>query len=470
MDKKLDDQYTRTLYEIAVSYGQSGIFKLREEDISTLAGMLQLDSQKLTAALSSDAENPSESPYNGNSCNHMLFDVLIRCFFISKKLKELDMNLIASDQEALVLDTLRTNIENLRDSLLHFELANANLGTFSCLLANRFSLKHTLFADSQYNPTQQLSFLQLQLLNSRHVDIEPSLVVLILRLLKYDLSTRTNTLYMVAIIQIIIHSPYFSTEIRTIADELYCHLLELFRNARLLAVQLNSLHLDTKIPIENRGKQNNTTRLLLLYGYGNYDAYALRLDFAHKGEGFIHYNNQSPGGVKCNLFSAKEYAEIVSSHPAASELFIAYGNRYALKERINIDFDSNTSSLYSELQSLNTHRPSFQSAFSKEHVLEFLFLLSKMIPGHCHVPIDKTREFAKHYFNYDYLMFLTSFLYMAELERDTNSGEELKRTIVSRAAAYSLIDSEDPLFTTLDGINAILEEAEKALFSPLLFP
>ena len=58
MDKKLDDQYTRTLYEIAVSYGQNGIFKLREEDISTLADMLQLDSQKLVAALSSDDKRP----------------------------------------------------------------------------------------------------------------------------------------------------------------------------------------------------------------------------------------------------------------------------------------------------------------------------------------------------------------------------------------------------------------------------
>lgn len=470
MDKKVDDQYAQTLYEIAVAYGQNGIYKLREEDISTLASMLQLDSQKLAAALSPDDENLSKSSNNGHSCSYMLFDVIIRCFFISKNLKELDMNVIASDQKSLILDTLRTNIDNLRESLHHFELANANLGTFSCLLANSFSLEHTLFADSQYNPTSQLSILQLQLHQQNKVDIDPNLTVVILRLLKYNLSTRTNALFMIAIIQIIIHSPYFSPEICTIANELYCHLLELFRNARLLTVQLNSLYLDTRIPIEDRGKQNNTTRLLLLYGYGNYDTYELRLDFAHKGEGFIHYNNRSPGGIKCNLFSASEYAEIISKLPAAAELFIAYGNRYALKEKINIDLDSNLSLLYSELQLLNTHRPSFHAAFSEDHVLDFLSILSRIMPSHCHVPIDKTQSFAVHYFNYDYLMLLTSFLYLAELDGDNDSAEEFMKAIVLHAAKYSIVDSVDPSFYTLDGINLILEEAEKALVFPFLLP
>lgn len=463
---KLNNQYTQTIYEIAVLYGQNGIFKLCEEDISALAGLLQFDAQKLATALSLGDEKAFKSSYNSSACKHMLFDVLIRCFFISKNIKDLDMDLSASDQTSVALDMLQKNIDILRDSFHHFEMANANLGTFSCLIANQFSLVHTLFADPQYNPNQQLTLLQSLLYNRENAVSDPSLVSLILRLVKYDLSTRANALYLIAIVQIIIHSPYFSPEIRAIADDLYCHLLEIFRNARLLAVQLNSLHLDTKIPIADRGKQNNTTRLLLLYGYGNYDAYALRLDFAHKGEGFIHYNNQSPGGIKSNLFTASQYAEIISSHPEASDLFIAYGNRYALKEKINIDFDANTSSLYSKLQALNTHISSFHDTFSEEHVLEFLAILSKMIPDRCYVPIDKTQAFAKHYFNFDYLMLLTRFLYTAEIDRDNASIKELKKAIVSRAVRYSIIDSEDPSFNTLDGINLILEEAEKVLIHP----
>lgn len=51
-------------------------------------------------------------------------------------------------------------------------------------------------------------------------------------------------------------------------------------NACVIVIQPNFLHLNTEKPSEYRTKKSdNTTRLHIVYGYDNFDAYSLRFDF-----------------------------------------------------------------------------------------------------------------------------------------------------------------------------------------------
>lgn len=190
------------------------------------------------------------------------------------------------------------------------------------------------------------------------------------RIIKYELITCSNSLYMIVITQIVKLSPFFDQEIKGIADEMYNHLLQLIQNARIISVQTNYRYPTNYDHIDNRGKLDNTTRLQILYGYENYDAYYLRLDLAHKGQGFIHYNNKSPGGVKCSLFNESEYKEILSKYPNSDIFFIQYGNRYALREMSNLTLNETEVGEYKEIACLKEHEKAFVKEYSEEKVLE----------------------------------------------------------------------------------------------------
>ena len=254
---------------------------------------------------------------------------------------------------------------------------------------NYFSLNFAMYSNSDFHPMDSIDYLELFLIDHEYYEQNKVILPIIYHLLWYEFYTRTNTLYLITIAQIIKHSPFFDDSICEIAGELYSHLLFMLKNARVISVQINSLFCTELSKPESRTKEDNTTRLQVLYGYNNFDTYAIRLDLVHEGQGFVHYNNISPGGIKCCLFSRSEYADIITKYPQLSECFIEYGDRWALKERNNCDMAKEKAELYDSVEKAKSHDPAFNKNFTEKNIKYFIELLGNMLPQRCYVPIDR---------------------------------------------------------------------------------
>lgn len=349
-DEALSD-YEKTIYGMAISFSHSGTYTIKNEDISEIAVMLCLNDELLRKALnlSPGGYLPCKMIKMGDELfprdmfeNADLFDALVRVYFIYKNLSQMS--------DGTTYESILQNYQLFQDSIGEFAILNMITSTFECMSNDCYSLSYAVFNNGSYQPKEQLNLIRLALLEDYDSILDKSFIPFLCRVMSYELITRVNSLYLIVINQIVKHSDFFEEKIKTIACEMYCYLLGLSQNARVISVQTNYLPpLQTETP-ERRGRFDNTTRLQVLYGYENFDAYYLRLDLAHKGQGFIHYNNMSPGGVKCCLFTEKEYSTIVTETPQAENFFIEYEGRYALKEPHNLELVEDERSLYESIR------------------------------------------------------------------------------------------------------------------------
>lgn len=457
------NSYEKTILSLALSFSLSRSYDLKEDDIVGLANLLHIDFDLLFKALTVTAEiAPSTTVVFGNDTikgselmDSTLFSALIKINFAKKFLSQLEFGSSHTD--------LKNNIDLFYSAIHEFEMVNASIATFECMAHGVFSLDYSLFDTPDFNPRELLDTLKLYMssYDSMQLNISPSL--LICYVLEYDLHVRLNSLHLITVVQIIKHSLFFSQGTRNIADELYDHLLFMLKNGRIISIQTNSLYVTGAESPEKRGKSNNTTRMQIVYGYSNYDTYLLRLDLSHKGEGVIHWNNRTPGGVKCCLFSNDDFEQIVTVNPGIAPCFIEYGRKWALKERNNCNISKELWNVYDTIRSKKEHEPVFQN-YNESDVIDFVELISKMFPEQWHVPIDKDEVHARQCFNMDKIMSFVHLLCFEYMHTPFDSGciNKLHNIIVDKAVKYGLINPEvRSKYLQLEGICIIIQLAQE---------
>lgn len=389
--------------------------------------------------------------YNGKFLSdYELFDVIVRFSFIFKALKQIS--------DKVDKENLKNNVELFESMSHNFEMINSKSATFECMYHNYFSLEFSIYSESDFVPMKSINLLKLFLTCDEYYESYKKILPVIYQLLSYEFSTRTNTLYLISMVQIIKHSPFYDKSICDIAGDFYSHLLFMLRNARIISIQINSLSQTVTAKPELRTKKDNTTRLQVLYGYDNYDTYAVRLDLAHEGEGFVHYNNKSPGKIKCCLFNEREHQTIIEKYPELIKCFIEYGDRWALKERTNCDMTGEEKKLYDIIRKSKEHDSVFTKTYAEENIVSFIELLGNMLPQHCYMPIDQEEIHARYCFNYDKIMGGVFCLFLAYFGCDRTEIEKTIDFIISRSVNYNIIpESDRETYSCIDGICVIIE-------------
>lgn len=457
--------YEKTMYSMAIAFSESGAYTIKREDIALLAAQLRLNDSLLYKALNfcQDGYIPHKQIKIGENLysrdqfqNGDLFNVLVRLSFIYKNLAQLTDD---TSKKAIL-----NNYLLLQDSVCEFEILNMLTSTFECMSNDCYTLSYAVFNNAEYQPRRQLDLLHIALSKEFDAIFDKDFWPFLCRLMSYELITRVNAVYIITVNQIIKHSLFFKESIKAVANEMYCYLLGLAQNARVISMQTNYLHPRRADMPECRGKYDNTTRLQILYGYENFDTYYLRLDLAHKGQGFIHYNNKSPGGIKCCLFNEEEYLLICSRTPVASKFFIRYGERYALKEQHNICFEEDEFEQYETIRAQKEHKQAFSDIYDERTVLEFVNIIAAMLPESCNVCMDVEEVHARDCFQYEKIMFYSALLEICVLKRDDVRVRDTIESIAKLAIRYGIINDEEyDQYVSFDGVCVIIDEAKSRI-------
>lgn len=466
--------YEMTIYTLAMAYAESPLFSVDDRMIGDLAQLLMVNEELLRRALS------------GNTsfrCNDILIkfgektvdcaDYFKNTFFASIIKVHLAYKELLKISDATDEDTIIENIEHIRSAIFYFDSTNANNATYECMLEQQFSYKHTVYDSGDFPPMDYLKMLMTLVTSDDCLDYDKSLLSIISHLAQYELRTRLNALYLIMITQIIMHSPFFEEDIHKMALEMYEHLMFILKNGRIISIQVNSLYFDSSKSCDDRTRWDNTTRLQILYGYENFDAYVMRVDFSHQGQPFIHFNNASPGKVCSYLFTKEEYENATSRYPLLESCFVKYSNdRWALKERKNCVLTKEMARMFDTVETEKTHKGVFSENFSEDCIVKFIDLFSNMLPSTCYIPIDKDGEHARRCFNYDTLIRNTTLLYISCISSfvrgESDSINILVDDIFDKALNYGLILEKDQIERdSLFGVYYILHLAkEKANITP----
>lgn len=426
-DFDLND-YEKTIYSLAISFGVRGSYIIKDEDISNIATLLSVDYNLLCKALSFYNKDyiPLQIKFGTdvyiieNFHGADLFHALIIVYFIYRNLEEIT--------DGTSYEAILDNYKIFQCCIGEFEFLNALTSTVECMYK------------------KYLPFLY--------------------RIISYELITRVNSIYLITITQIIKHSDFMSNDIKEMSNEMYDYLLYMVQNARIISVQTNFLPPLRSEHSEIRDKYDNTTRLQIIYGYENYDSYVLRLDLAHKGQELIHYNNKSPGGIKCCLFTHNEYNSIIKESPVAKVFFVKYGSRYALKELNNLDISKELLKVYEEIRNKKEHTSAFNNTYDENDIVKFINIISLMLPSNCLVHIDFEEKHARSCFNYNKIMYYAILLEIAFLSHEKNDFQKILKLISTTASRYGLIleDSTDE-FSNIEGVCLIIDEAKSKINS-----
>lgn len=466
--------YEMTIYTLAMAYAESPLFSVDDDMASDLAKLLMVDEELLRCALSGNTSFRYDEVHikfgeKTVDCTdyfkNTFFASIINLHFAYKELHKISD---ATDESTII-----KNIEHIRAVIFYFDSTNANNATYECLIEQKFSFKHTVYDSGDFPPKNYLDMLTTLVTSDDCLEYDKSLLSIISHLAQYELRTRLNALYLIMITQIIMHSPFFEEEIHKMALEMYEHLMFILKNGRIISIQVNSLYFDSTKSCDDRTKLDNTTRLQILYGYENFDAYVMRVDLSHQGQPFIHFNNASPGKVCSYLFNKEEYENAISRYPLLESCFVEYNNeRWALKERNNCDLTKEMARMFDTVESEKAHKGVFSENFSEDCIVRFIDLFSNMLPSTCCIPIDKDGEHARRLFNYDILIRNTTLLYLTCISSFVRDESEsinlLLDDIFNKGLNYGLILEEEPIERdSLFGVYYILHLAkEKANVTP----
>lgn len=460
-DVNLSD-YEKTMYGMAIAFSEIGAFVIKDEDIPELSARFCLEEGLLRKALSfcPDGYIPYGIIKMGDELikeeqfsNADLFNALVRVYYIYKNLSRIS--------DGVSYESILNNFQLLQDSICEFEILNMLTATFECMRNDCYSKNYAVFNNSSYQPRNQLNLLQLGLTEDYDVILDKSFLPFLCRIMSYELIARVNSVYLITINQVIKHSPYFDEKMQSVASEMYYYLLSLAQNARVISIQTNYLPPLRSDEPEDRGRRDNTTRLQVLYGYENFDTYYLRLDLAHKGQGFIHYNNKSPGGIKCCLFDEEEYRIILSKWPTAESFFVDYDGRFALKEPHNLELSGDEITIYEAIRKQKEHAQAFEGTYDEESVVTFINVISSMLPAYCNVCLDTEEDHARNCFQYEKIMFYSVLLEMAILSKKEESINKGLAIITELAVKYGIIthDATDQ-YANIEGVCLIIDEAK----------
>ena len=455
--------YEKTIYCLAVSAGIRNTYSLYDEDIICIAALLNVDQSMLKKALCFYENKPLSSQIIigdtavdiwESSCADLFYGIL-KSYMIYKRLN--DISDLTSD-EAII-----KNYHLFQECIDCFNMLISFISVFESMAQEHFSLQYSVFNSGCFSPQLVLDKIFQFLQNDDYDIFDRNSIPILCRSFEYELKTRVNTAYLILTTQIIKHSRFFSKSIKEIAEEMYEHLLGMLQNAWLVSVQAEIRCPTGSARPVHRGRNNGTTRLQLIYGYQNFDTYWIRLDLAHKGQGFVHYNNQSPGGVKSFFFNEDEYKFLACAYPDTKRFFIKHNNQYALMEPYQLQLHGEERLQFDKIAKIKEHAPAFQKNYSETDIVQFVNIIANMLPSSCLAAIDAEGEYARKCFQYSHIMTCILVLSICIFESNSKELEKLIHHIAVKAFQYQLI-SEDSVdeYSSYEGVYFIIQEAKTA--------
>ena len=206
--------YEMTIYTLAMAYAESPLFVVDDEMISDLTQLLLVDEELLRHALLANASFRYDNvliKFGEKTINctdyfdNTFFTSLIKINLAYKSLNKLSDK---TDEGAII-----ENIKQIQSAIFYFDTINANNATYECMLEQQFSHKHTVYDSGVFPPMDYLDMLRTLVICDDCLGYDKSLLLIATHLARYELQTRLNTLYMVMITQIIMHSPFFRRRI-----------------------------------------------------------------------------------------------------------------------------------------------------------------------------------------------------------------------------------------------------------------
>ena len=446
-------EYELMIIELALNYADHGGCHLDDSQVSGLAEMLNIEASLLCETLSIDEIFSGQEtvdycgyPHHLHIDRSPLLNFPIRYTIIRQCMAELKPGI---DENSLI-----TNYRILDCAAHHFEMLNADSSLAEADYTGEYGRDHNIYHSYGYNPRADLELFGILLSSlDSFKDCRSAIqIIKVLQMrLQHEITTRANTIYLISLMQIIEYSSHVDHIEKDIATEFYHTLKSLLHDAKVLAIQVNSRYQDLRRPPAIRTRNaDNTTRLRILYGYDNYDAYSMRLDLPHKGQPLIHINNVSPGNIRACLLTNNEYQDIISHHPDVEDCFVAYVDRYALKERFQIPDVLKKD--YEEIRERFEHKRAFRQEFPEEKVILFCDHLGNMLPANCQCSISKDREYEKMCFDYNRYMMLLSLICSLSIGA-AESAERLYAILIDEMIGKGVIDLEDrEYFTELGDI------------------
>lgn len=389
--------------------------------------------------------------------SYELFECLLNYYFIRNCIKQTSIN---NEKEILL-----SNYKLYQSATHNMNMMNVHSGSYECSYKQYFSKEYAPQSFENFHPSHYLDALKLYLFDE-YFDQNKSNLQMLYRIINYQIISHANAMYLIVVSQILKHSIFYNNSTRYISEELYNNLRFLLKDARVISIQTNQLFQDMYKNHEERNKhKDNTTRLHILYGFDNYDSYSLRLDLSHQGVGWIHFNNNSPGGVRSYFFSKCEYNSIIKDMPSLNMCFINYGDKYFLKEKCNCTLNREEKALFELVQKQKEHAYVFKNTYSEKNVVEFLSVINYFLFNLSTSNIDKNGENAKYSFNFDKLMSWLELYYICRTSSDTEGANKFAELILSRAINYGIISSSDEKeFLSDEGIQLIIDLAYDRCF------
>ena len=457
--------YEKTIFILAIAYGCNTLYSLNDNQINELSAFLEVDSNLLKKALKkTDYILPDNAILQfGDEIVHCedffrndFFKAICEIFFLYKYLEDF---FESTDEEENV-----ENINNFNEMILFFSMANNTTATYESM-KNHDLFHANIVYDSKefFFPKNYIDLLELLLINDEILEYDKDILCVLTKIIKYELHVRINTLYLITICQIIKHSPCFDSTIKGIATELYNKFIFLLKNGRLIAINADFIPPDKTKHKSERTKKDHTARLQLLYGYENYDCYELRLDFPHKGQECVHFNNETPGGVSCRIFTNDEYEEIIKKYPSIRNCFISYDDRWALKERINCELSKETKNIYDEIIKIKSHEKAFFNNYSEEGIETFIQIIAKMLPISCRRHIDTDGTYARHCYNCDMIIRDSTLLVISYLSPNKNPNtKKFTDSLADKAFRYGIKPTKSEI-QNFKQVKEIIDLAEKRI-------
>lgn len=458
------EQYKKTIIWCLEKYHDYLPFSFDDGLINDLAMFLKIDISDIKNALA------CTEGISVNNQEQYYFGILIRAFFAKQELDNIIQEGFVDDQNMHIL------LSHLYLCQHHMTMLNADISTYMCILHNTLTWEYAVQDWSGYGSGNVLDFLQML---DCYECLEGNLseINCMVASITYDMATRINTIYLLGVLLIIENSPFVDDEIKNISKDLYLYLIKTFKNSRLVGLRINSRPvLMSDMPSE-RGRLSNTTRIMIVYSYDNYDAYCLRLDLPHKGIEFIHYNNRSPGDgngteVESCVYSEEDYQKVLKEHNdifRLKDFFIEYSGIFALKERSNCEFlDDREKQVFDKLEEEHSHAFISKNQYAEEKIEEFAQILSCFLAPSCLQPIDADYEFARNCFNRNMLMFELHTLIISGINSSSESiiPQRLIDTIIERAIRYRLLncnESEKGEWKNIYGVHLVVGDILKEM-------
>ena len=517
-EEKLSD-YEITILYYALAYNDNTVFSLKESDILEISNMLSIDYNLLSKALTTNIKRISRIKIGSFIIANNSFSLdEIKCLFGEKYVPDYNTNIKNNDYYIFYMliqiyscyknfnaisysssiEEINEKIELLINISCFFTSLNCNTGYFENCNMPEFNFEY------KFNMYNEKFSSQIDLLNclkgivcfntSGYKIFELDYYNVLCDSIIHELKCRITAINLIVALQIIKHSPIFTNDIKEMAHELYNYFLNIFRNGRIISVKFNSKYFNTNIDVSKRTKDDNTTRLEILYGFSNYDDYALRLDYAHGFIEYAHFNNISPGKNKAFLFKKHQYEMIIKDHPDFKDLFIKYPDNehlelpesfehdipnlnehvfnnstiFALKEKINCNLTSEQSTIYDKICSTSDHIRIFKKNYEEKDIEMFLNIFSMILPNNFKNVIDTEQAHATNCFYFDKFMsevmnlcLIYGYSIYSKQQIDTSS---IFKRLGNLAFTYKYIDSNDKdEIKTFEDIDYIINIAKEMI-------